>query len=81
MKSLQSTPGDPSILPRHLHHNVTAALLDTRVVAVVGPRQAGKSTLVRQIVTERPGARRPATDRAITPPHANITPVGQRATL
>jgi predicted AAA+ superfamily ATPase len=49
-------PGGSSVLPRHLLANVTTALLDTRVVGVVGPRQAGKSTLVRQIVAGRPDA-------------------------
>jgi len=52
----QSGTKGPSVLPRHQRRNVAAALLDTRVVGVVGPRQAGKSTLVRQIVAERPGA-------------------------
>lgn len=37
-------------IPRHLEPLVLEALGDTRVVAVVGPRQAGKSTLVRRIV-------------------------------
>lgn len=44
------------VLARHLLANVREALLDTRVVAVVGPRQAGKSTLVQQIVADIAGA-------------------------
>lgn len=37
-----------------MHRAVEAALTDTPVVAVLGPRQAGKSTLVRQLAPERP---------------------------
>ncbi len=36
-------------LPRNLAQNLTEALADTPVVVVQGPRQCGKSTLVRQI--------------------------------
>lgn len=43
-------------MARHLLPGVRESLRDTRVVAVVGPRQAGKSTLVRQLVTEHPDA-------------------------
>lgn len=39
--------------PRFLAPRVDEALHDTRVVGIVGPRQAGKSTLVRHIVDER----------------------------
>ncbi|WP_207386761.1 ATP-binding protein [Frankia sp. Cppng1_Ct_nod] len=39
---------------RSLQSLVSEALADTRVVGVVGPRQAGKSTLVRRIVGESP---------------------------
>ena len=35
--------------PRFLEHHVREALADTRVVMVIGPRQAGKTTLARQI--------------------------------
>lgn len=44
------------VIPRHLLAGVRESLRDTRVVAVVGPRQAGKSTLVQQVVAELPGA-------------------------
>jgi predicted AAA+ superfamily ATPase len=43
------------VIPRHLLAPVRASLRDTRVVAVVGPRQAGKSTLVQQVVAAHPG--------------------------
>jgi len=38
---------------RHVESAVEAALADTRVVAVVGPRQAGKSTLVGGLARKR----------------------------
>jgi uncharacterized protein len=40
-------------LPRHAAARVLEALADTRIVAVEGPRQAGKSTLCTRIATER----------------------------
>jgi predicted AAA+ superfamily ATPase len=43
-------------VPRSLHPLIRNALLDTRVVGVVGPRQAGKSTLAQQLVRGRAGA-------------------------
>lgn len=43
-------------VPRFLRRQVREALADTRVVGVVGPRQAGKSTLVLGIVADIPGA-------------------------
>jgi predicted AAA+ superfamily ATPase len=36
-------------VPRHAETRLRAALADTRVVAIVGPRQSGKTTLARQI--------------------------------
>ncbi len=50
----------PSPLPsgtiaRHAQSQITTALQDTRVVLVVGPRQAGKTTLARQYAnSDRP---------------------------
>lgn len=52
---MTSTAGRP-VVERHLLGAVQEALLDTRVVGVVGPRQAGKSTLVQQLVAERADA-------------------------
>ena len=39
-------------IPRHAEERIRLALSDTRVVAVVGPRQSGKTTLVRKIADE-----------------------------
>ncbi len=41
-------------LPRHLRPAVMAALSDTPVVCLLGPRQCGKSTLARHCEPERP---------------------------
>ena len=45
---------DPRLFHRFAAARVTAALKDTPVVMVTGPRQCGKTTLVRDLV---PGAR------------------------
>ena len=39
---------------RHAEQPVRAALADTRIVAIVGPRQSGKTTLARRIADGRP---------------------------
>jgi len=46
---MSTEPSPPSITPiaRHVQRKITTALQDTRVVLVVGPRQAGKTTLAR----------------------------------
>lgn len=58
-------------VPRHAETRVEEALADTRIVAVEGPRQAGKSTLCTKIASARgmrtvslddPNARRGALD-------------------
>lgn len=40
-------------LPRHLQGNLQAALNDTPVVCLLGPRQVGKSTLCLQVAPDR----------------------------
>lgn len=46
----------PALVERCLTRRVREALADTRVVGVLGPRQAGKSTLVTELVAEHPSA-------------------------
>lgn len=41
------------LVPRHAETRVRVALKDTRIVALVGPRQSGKSTLAKKIASER----------------------------
>jgi uncharacterized protein len=60
--------------PRFIQERVNIALEDTRVVLVAGPRQAGKTTLVQNIVTEdRPFF---TLDNATTLDAARQDPVG-----
>ena len=48
-------PGTDGAIARHVRSRITTALQDTRVVLVVGPRQAGKTTLARLYASsERP---------------------------
>lgn len=42
-----------TLFPRHATAQVEAALADTPVVAIVGPRQSGKSTLAERLAAER----------------------------
>lgn len=53
-----------ALVPRRARAAVVDALSDTRVVAVVGGRQVGKSTLVREVMRGRPGSRERRLDRA-----------------
>lgn len=41
-----------SLFPRWVEPRINEAMLDTPVVLVVGPRQAGKTTLVRQVASK-----------------------------
>jgi predicted AAA+ superfamily ATPase len=41
------------LIPRHLADLVVEAMRDARVVALLGPRQAGKSTLAQMLAAER----------------------------
>lgn len=47
-----------TLAPRHLRSELEAALAASRIVNIIGPRQAGKTTFVRDIfASERSGAR------------------------
>jgi predicted AAA+ superfamily ATPase len=48
-------PSQGELIPRQLTALVAEALLDTRVVAINGARQVGKSTLARLTATAHPG--------------------------
>jgi uncharacterized protein len=71
-------------IPRHAEMRVKEALADTRIVAVEGPRQAGKSTLCTKVGSER-GMRivtldDPSTRRgAIDDPSGFAAALGERA--
>ena len=49
---MNSAPKNHPIVPRYAARRIAAALNDTRVVLVEGPRQSGKTTLVRNFVTD-----------------------------
>lgn len=67
-------------IPRHAEARVKEALQDTRIVAVEGPRQAGKSTLCTKIALER-GMRAATLDDANTRRGASDDPQGFTAGL
>ncbi len=46
------TPSVDSVLARHAEASIRLALTDTRIVAIVGPRQSGKTTLARRIADD-----------------------------
>ncbi len=49
---MTQTPELAPLFRRYAAQNVADALEDTRVVLVVGPRQAGKTTLIRQFISD-----------------------------
>jgi uncharacterized protein len=67
-------------IPRHALARVVEALADTRIVAVEGPRQAGKSTLCTKIASER-GMQSVTLDDAATRRGAIDDPAGFTAAL
>jgi uncharacterized protein len=68
------------LLDRHIAPSLEAALRDTPVVLVIGPRQAGKTTLCR-LVADRRGARLLSLDDAATLAAASGDPAGFVAAL
>ena len=65
----------PTLFDRHVTPALEAALGDTPVVLLVGPRQAGKTTLCR-LVADRRGARLLSLDDAATLAAATADPAG-----
>ncbi|MBI5948542.1 MAG: ATP-binding protein [Chloroflexi bacterium] len=61
---------------RNILHQLAAATADTPVVLVVGPRQGGKSTAVRQFAEESSGARYITLDDAAALAAATADPAG-----
>ncbi|OGR01101.1 MAG: AAA family ATPase [Deltaproteobacteria bacterium RIFOXYD12_FULL_55_16] len=64
-----------SLYPRRIEPRIAEALLDTPVVLLAGPRQAGKTTLVRQIAAQH-GLRYLTMDDELTLLSAREDPVG-----
>ncbi len=64
----------PNLYPRQIEARIVEALLDTPVVLLAGPRQAGKTTLVRQIAGQ--GRRYLTLDDELTLLSAHKDPVG-----
>ena len=70
----------PSLLPRRIEPRIAEALLDTPVVLLAGPRQAGKTTLVRHIAAQQ-GLRYLTLDDGLTLLSAREDPVGMVRSL
>ena len=73
-----------TLLPRHLAPVVRSALQDTPVVCVLGPRQSGKTTLVRSLAPERAFVSLDEPDylyAAATDPAGFVASLPQEATL
>lgn len=70
----------PPLLPRRIEPRIAEALLDTPVVLLAGPRQAGKTTLVRHIAAQQ-GLRYLTLDDGLTLLSAREDPVGMVRSL
>ena len=68
------------LFPRRIEPRMVEALLDTPVVLLAGPRQAGKTTLVRQIAAQQ-GLRYLTLDDELTLLSAREDPVGMIRSL
>lgn len=69
----------PPLYPRWIEPRVAEAMLDTPVVLLAGPRQAGKTTLVRQMAAQ--GMRYLTLDDELTLLSAHEDPVGMIRSL
>ncbi|WP_404301584.1 ATP-binding protein [Alicycliphilus denitrificans] len=69
-----------SLYPRRIEPRIAEALLDTPVVLLAGPRQAGKTTLVKQIA-DRQGLRYLTMDDELTLLSAREDPIGMIRSL
>lgn len=72
---MRERPAQPGLLRRHAEAPVREALSDTRIVAVIGPRQSGKTTLVRKIAGDT-GMSFITLDDAQSRAFANADPTG-----
>lgn len=72
---------DPEIFPRLIEPFVLEAMRDTPVVLLAGPRQAGKTTLVKQIAGNSGKFRYLTLDDALTLLSAQEDPVGMIRSL
>jgi predicted AAA+ superfamily ATPase len=72
---------DPEIFPRLIAPHILEAMSDTTVVLLVGPRQAGKTTLVKQIAANSGEFRYLTLDDALTLLSAQEDPVGMIRSL
>lgn len=64
------------LLPRHVRPSLVEALAEARVACLLGPRQSGKSTLVRAIAAEEHPARYVTLDDPATLAQAREDPTG-----
>ena len=69
----------PTLYPRQIEPHITEALMDTPVVLLSGPRQSGKTTLVRQMAAH--GLRYLTLDDELTLLSARADPVGMIRSL
>lgn len=72
---------NPSLFPRLVAPRIAEAMADTPVVLLVGPRQAGKTTLVRQVAGQESGFRYLTMDDELTRLSAHADPVGMIRSL
>ena len=69
----------PSLYPRWIEPRIAEAMLDTPVILLAGPRQAGKTTLVRKVAQQ--GLRYLTLDDELTLLSAREDPVGMVRSL